>query len=104
MGDLWKNKNYLLDVPYIIAHHIYEYDIQKANINVLRELDIIDDDYYNRLANMPKIKRQVEIGYLIKYTDGLSDKLAEGIALFRKKFFDSNNNIQQLLILGKCIL
>lgn len=91
MGDLWKNKNYLLDVPYIIAHHIYEYDIQKANINVLRELDIIDDDYYNRLANMPKIKRQVEIGYLIKYTDGLSDKLSEGIALFRKKFFDSNN-------------
>lgn len=91
MGDLWKEKNYLLDIPYLIAHHIYEYDIQKANINVLRELNYIDDEYYNRLAKMPKIKRQVEIGYLIKYTDGLSDNLANGIASFRKKFFESNN-------------
>ena len=52
MGDLWKQKNYLLDIPYLIAHHIYEYDIQKANINVLRELNYIDDEYYNKACEL----------------------------------------------------
>ena len=89
-SELWKNKNYLLDVPYLIAHHISEYDIQKANISVLRELDLIDDEYYNRLKDMTRMQRQVEIGYLIKYNEGLSDKLADGIASFRKKFFEAN--------------
>lgn len=91
MGDLWKSKNYLLQVPYLIAHHIYEYDIQKANISVLRQLNLIDEEYYQRLYKLPRMQRQVEIGYLIKYTDGLGDKLADGIASFRKKFFESNN-------------
>ena len=91
MGSLWKSKNYLMPVPYLIAHHIYEYDIQKANISVLRELNLIDEDYYQRLYKLPRMQRQVEIGYLIKYTDGLSDKLSEGIASFRKSFFEANN-------------
>lgn len=90
-SELWKNKNYLLDIPYVIAHHIYEYDIQKANINVLRELNIIDDEFYDRLSKMQRMQRQVEIGYLIKYNSGVGDKLAEGILLFKKKFFEANN-------------
>ena len=90
-SELWKNKNYLLDIPYVIAHHIYEYDIQKANINVLYELNLIDSDYYDRLCKMDRMSRQVEIGYLLKYNEGLSDKLSAGIELYRKKLFYSNN-------------
>lgn len=91
MSTLWKQKNYLLDIPYLIAHHITEYDIQKANINVLFELGLIDEEYYDRLNSMDRMKRQVEIGYLIKYNDGIGDKLADGIIQFKQKFFESNN-------------
>lgn len=90
MSTLWEKKNYTLDIPYLIAHHITEYDIQKANINVLFELGLIDEDYYNRLNNMERMKRQIEIGYLIKYNEGLGDRLANGIIQFKKKFFESN--------------
>lgn len=90
MSTLWERKNYLIDAPYIIAHNIYEYDIQKANINILFALGIIDREYYDKLYNMSRMDRQVEIGYMIKYTEGLGDKLSEGIKLYRKKMFEAN--------------
>lgn len=90
MSDLWNRKNYLMDIPFLIASNIYEYDIQKANINVLYSLGLISKEYYDKLYNMNRMDRQVEIGYLLKYTEGLSDKLSDGIALYRKKLFESN--------------
>lgn len=91
VSSLWSKKNFLAPYSYIVAHHIYEYDIQKANINVLYELNLIDSDYYDRLCKMDRMSRQVEIGYLLKYNEGLSDKLSAGIELYRKKLFYSNN-------------
>ena len=87
---LWKEKNYLTDAQYIIGRHIYEYDISKANINVLYYLGEIDHDYYEKLKRMPRMKRQIEIGYLLKYNEGLADKLSEGIANFRRLLFEDN--------------
>lgn len=89
--ELWQNKNYIAPIPYIISRHIYEYDITKANINVLYYLGEINKEYYEKLKNLPRMKRQIEIGYLLKYTDGLSDRLSDGIAMFRKRLFDENN-------------
>lgn len=91
MTNLWEKKNYLMSIPFLIAHNIYEYDIQKANINVLYSLGLINKEYYDRLYNMERMDRQVEIGYLLKYTEGLSDKLSNGIALYRKKLFEAND-------------
>lgn len=90
-SELWKQANYLLDVQYIISRHIYEYDMSKANINVLYYLGEIDKEYYENLQKMPRMKRQIEIGYLLKYNNGLSDKLKDGIAHFRQLLFESND-------------
>ena len=87
----WKSKNYICNIPFIISRHIYEYDISKANINVLYYLGEIDKDYYEKLKSLPRMKRQIEIGYLIKYTEGLSDRLSNGIAMFREKLFEAND-------------
>lgn len=88
---IWSHKNYLAPYPYLIAHDIYEYDIQKANINVLYYKGLIDQEYYIKLLGMDRMDRQVEIGYLQRYTDGLTDRLSEGIAEFREKFIRTNN-------------
>ena len=90
-SELWEKTNYTTDAMYIISRHIYEYDISKANINVLYYLGEIDKDYYERLKKLPKIKRQIEIGYLIKYTEGLDKRLKNGIKEFRRKLFEENN-------------
>lgn len=87
---LWQRKNYTAPMPYLIAHSIYEYDIQKANISVLYALGIIDSAYYQRLYNADRMERQIEVGYLQRNNVGLADALAEGITEFRHKFFDAN--------------
>lgn len=98
-SELWEKTNYTTDAMYIISRHIYEYDISKANINVLYYLGEIDKDYYERLKKLPKIKRQIEIGYLIKYTEGLDKRLKNGIKEFRRKLFEENN-IQDIEVLS----
>lgn len=90
-SSLWKCKNYISMIPHIISRHIYEYDITKANINVLYYMGEIDKEYYEKLKALPRMKRQVEIGYMIKYTEGLADKLSDGIAMFRRKLFEAND-------------
>lgn len=90
-NELWEKRNYLLDIPYVIAHNIYEYDIRKANINVLYSIGEIDKDYYDKLNSMDRMNRQVEIGYLLKYNTTLYDKLSNGIKHYRKLLFESNN-------------
>lgn len=89
-SNLWEMTNYTTDVSYIGSQYIYEYDIRKANINVLYELGILDDEYYDKLDKMEREDRQVEIGYMLKHNEGLYDKLADGIKSFRKAFFESN--------------
>ena len=91
MSELWKHQNYLLDIPYLISHHIYEYDIQKANINVLYALGEITKEYYDVLSEMTKKQREIDVGYMLRDYKGLSDKLKEGIAYYRKKLFKNNN-------------
>ena len=90
-NNLWQYRTYLLDVPYIIAHNIYEYDIRKANINVLYALGEIDKDYYDKLNSMSRMNRQVEIGYMLKYDTLLYNVLSQGITKYRKLLFESNN-------------
>lgn len=91
MATLWQNKTYLTSLPYIIATNIYEYDIRKANINVLRALNYIDQDYYNKLNNMSRMERQIEIGYLIKNNSDAYKILADGIIGYKHMLFDANN-------------
>lgn len=91
VGTLWKNRSYLINIPYIIASDIYEYDIRKANINVLRAMNIIDQDYYNKLNNMSRMERQVEIGYMIRSDKTLYETLSNGIMNYRRALFDANN-------------
>ena len=90
-STLWDKKNYLAPYPYIIAKNIYEYDIKKANISVLYSIGAITKEHYDMLFSLPKIDREIEIGYMLKYSDSLSDKLSEGIKSYRQKLFESND-------------
>ena len=85
-----QKKNYLAPFPYLIAHNIYEYDIQKANINVLYHEGVISKEYYEKLLVMDRMDRQIEIGYLQRNNPDATDKLSAGIMFFRNKFMEVN--------------
>ena len=65
MDNLYDKKNYLNPIPYLFSD-IREYDISKANINILFAKGIIDEDKYKYLYNLPRMDRQYTIGNMCK--------------------------------------
>ena len=70
--------NYVTPEKYI-SGRIVEYDIQSANINVLKKYHKISDNYYNYLSLLPKTDREVEIGKLIRVDRSYYDTIQKGI-------------------------
>lgn len=90
-SELYKKKNFLLDLPYLISIPIYEYDISKANINILYHEKAISIEEYSRLRMMSRQSRQVSIGLMIKENPKINEVLANGIIEAKRKFFEANN-------------
>lgn len=88
--ELWAESNYTSGISYINNTFIYELDIQKANINVLYSLGVIDKQIYDYLYNSERQVRQVYVGKLQK-DKAVSDALKWGIREARKNLFEANN-------------
>lgn len=89
-SNLWSRANYLSGIPYIIGQYITEYDIAKANINILLYLGAIDRNLYDILANSNKEYREIYIGKLQRENPQLSEMKSKGIEEFRKRFIQTN--------------
>lgn len=90
LSNLWSKINYLAPYPCITNTYITEYDISKANINILLYYGVIDQDKYNMLYNMDKKDREVYVGKMEKYNPKITEIKANGIKHFRQQFFESN--------------
>lgn len=89
-SELYKRFAYTVDVNYIISSYIREYDISKANINVLLHYKAITQDRYNYYYNLDKKRREYEIG-MLQRNKTIADTLKNGILEFRRRFFEANN-------------
>ena len=87
---LYDKVNYTADVSYLTNVFIYEYDISKANINVLFSKNVIDKQTYDYLYEAPRMVRQVYVGKLCRDTS-VSEILKAGIIEAKKMFFEANN-------------
>ena len=87
---LYDNINYIADISYLTNVFIYEYDISKANINILFTKGIIDEKTYNYLYESPRMVRQVYVGKLCK-DENISIALKAGIIEAKKLLFSANN-------------
>ncbi|MDD3122052.1 MAG: hypothetical protein PHC62_00890 [Candidatus Izemoplasmatales bacterium] len=88
--ELWERKNYLSDIPFMFNTYIREYDISKANINILLWKQKITQEYYHQLLNSPRNIRQYEVGMLQRNNEDIKLVLEEGFKECRKMFFESN--------------
>lgn len=91
MDPLYEKVNYSSMVNFIFSRYIYEYDIQKANISILYDKDIISYDDYIQLYNADKLYRQVYIGNLQKKNATLTKVLQDGIIEAKRNLFIQNN-------------
>lgn len=92
-SKLYEKTYWTAPIEYITSTYIREYDISKANINVLSYLGAITDDEYNYFYRLPKERREVMIGLLFKSRkdEGLAKLLSNGIKECRRLFFEYND-------------
>ena len=88
---LYEKVNYISGVPFVFSRFIREYDISKANINILYSKGIINESVYNELYNSDRMTRQVYIGNLEKSNPKIVKALQIGIIEAKRNLFLSNN-------------
>ena len=86
----YRMKNYLAPIQYLVSHFIYEYDISKANLNILYSKGVISKKDYDLIMTFPRAERQIYFGYLQKDKEK-AKILNEGLSEFRKAFIETNN-------------
>lgn len=89
--ELYERVNYLIEDKYIISSYIREYDISKANINILYYYKKINKSTYLYLYKSDRMTRQITIGNMIKADRSIYNTISSGIVEFKKKFFLSND-------------
>lgn len=78
-------------INYIISTYIREYDIEKANINILLKYGAITQEQYNKFLSMDSYSRKVAVGYLLRDNQEANKILRDGFVESRRLFFEANN-------------
>lgn len=90
MAKVWERANYRADFQFMIDGNIREFDITKANINVLRDANVISQETYMYLTQCPKLERQIYIGKLEGANPEVVKILKDGITNARRVFIEAN--------------
>ena len=90
VSKLYEKVNYTMNVDNLISHYIREYDIVKANINILYREGLLSKERYDYFYNLPKMEREVAIG-ILQRNENYSRALKNGIIRAKKEFFEANN-------------
>lgn len=91
MNNLWEKSFYKSNIECLIDVSIMEFDIEKANINVLLDADRISSEQYQYLYNAPKNIRSITVGKMQGKDPSITQCLKNGISKARKKFLEMNN-------------
>lgn len=87
--NLYERKNYTLPIKNLFNSYIREYDISKANINILLYKGIISEEEYVKLSMLSRRYRQVQIGYILK-DERINTLFEDGLKEVRKNFIEMN--------------
>lgn len=90
ISSLYNNVNYLAPVDYILFQYIREYDISKANINILLYKGIISKDQYDYFYGLSRMERQITLGCMQRDNPEIAKSLTSGIIEAKKMFFEAN--------------
>lgn len=89
-SKLWEKTNYYSPIEFLIDMPIHEYDITKANISILRDMNVLTEEQYQYYLTAPRMERQIAIGKMLG-RKGISDILAQGVSNAKRIFMERNN-------------
>lgn len=98
-SNLYLKDTYVAEgINYIISSYIREYDISKANINILLYYGVINQEEFSTILSMDRMERQITVGLMCrngspngKYDGKEVNKiLSNGFVEFRRMFFEAN--------------
>lgn len=87
--ELYEITDYRSEIPFLFNNYIREYDIRKANINILYKNGILSEKDYNFLLQSPRDVRQYVIGNMQK-DENINNTLMKGFKECRKLFIECN--------------
>lgn len=87
---IYKKDRYIAPYEWLISVPIREYDLAKANISILLDQDLISQKQYDYYASLPKHRREIEIGLLVKRDRSILDGLKRGFVNARRLFIEAN--------------
>lgn len=91
MSNIYEKDTYINpNIFYTFNTDIMEYDIKRAGINIAREYNIIDNDTYNKLINMPKDDSNKALGRIQIDNADFINRLKLAFIDTRKRFFELN--------------
>lgn len=89
--SIYNKHNYINKAfDYIPSANIKEYDIKSAGFNILIAKGLLSQEQIEHLEELPKERRNIEIGLMQKNNKELSKARNEGLKEYRKKFFEAN--------------
>lgn len=93
VSRLWEKTYWTSPINFLSNIYIREYDISKANINILLNIGAIDQTMYNFLYNLEKQAREVYAGMMMKdrKEEKLPQAILKGIREARQLFFEAND-------------
>lgn len=89
--ELYEKVNYISGLKFLFSNYIREYDLSKANINVLFLKGFLDKDIYDKLYNATREERQITIGLMESRDRKVTLAKAEGIKEAKRMLFEANN-------------
>jgi hypothetical protein len=95
MTNIYQKARYVAPYEWLINLNIQEWDLAKANISILRSLNLISEEKYQEYLIMPKQNREVAIGCLRRDNPKIEEGYQQGIVMARQLFFDINNIEQE---------
>jgi hypothetical protein len=95
MTNIYEKARYVAPYEWLINMNIQEWDLAKANISILRSLNLISEDQYQSYLVMPKQNREVAIGCLRRDNPNIEAGYQQGIVMARQLFFDINSIEQE---------
>ena len=91
MENVFEADSYVAPIDYLISRYIREYDISKANINILLYKGLISKSKYDYFYNLPNDRRKIEVGLLQRDNDKVREGLTKGFHELRHIFYEANN-------------
>lgn len=91
-SELYLKDQYLNKSIIILPNKvIVEYDLKSANTSLCREYKLLPESQIAEIEVLPKEKRVTTIGKLMRNDSKLKEGLKNSFVDIRKRFFDSNN-------------